>query len=188
MAICKYPIFLLTIFINPDIVAQEITFGQQDASNEAFRMKVKRNDRVLIAEDSAYIYSPAMVEKIRELERRYLLCLTDREIDLQQVKTLLASLGESYSNVNDLLNRSNEVSNAQMEEYQRKIGSIINSLEQDIATLNQLEIKIAGAEEELENIRQEVRKERRRLWWKKTGSIILAAAGGLAIGFLIGSS
>jgi hypothetical protein len=188
MALYKYPILFLTIFITPDIFAQEITFGQQDPSNDAFRMKVKRNDRVLIVEDSAYIYSPAMVEKIRELESRYLLCLADREMDLQQVKTLLASLGESYANVNDLLSRSSDVSKDQMEEYQRKVGSIINSLEQDIATLNQLEIKIDGAQDELENIRQEVRKERRRLWWKKTGSIILAAAGGLAIGFLIGSS
>ncbi len=184
----RYPVIILLLFLAPAVSAQEITFRQLDPANEAFRIKVKKNDRVLIEEDSAYIYSTGMVEKIRELEGRYLVCLADREMDLQQVKTLLASLEESYSNVNDLLNKSDQASRDQMEEYRRKVETIINSLEQDIATLNQLELKIAGAENELENIRKEVRKERRRLWWKKTGSMIIAAAGGLAIGFLIGST
>ena len=181
--------FLLILLLpGPSISAQDQIFRQPDSNNDAFRMKVRKNDKVLIAEDSAYIYSSAMVLKIRDLEKRYMICLSDRENDLQQVKILLASLQDGYSSVNDLLSKSTALSKAQLDQYQKQVIDIIMNLESDITSLHQLDNLVLKAQEELDNIKKEIRKERNRLWWKKTGSIFAALIAGFAAGFLIGAT
>jgi hypothetical protein len=182
-------IFLIVfLFTCSSVAAQDLIFRQPDPASDSYRMKVRKNDKVLVADDSAYIYSTAMVLKIRDLENRYMICLADRENDLQQVKILLASLQDGYSGINDLLTKSSVLNSEQLVLYQKQVEEIIKNLETDISSLHQLDNLVLNAREELDSIKKEVRKEKNRIWWKKTGSIFAALIAGFAAGFLIGAT
>jgi septation ring formation regulator EzrA len=183
----RHLVFVLWAVIQPGF-AQEVVFRRTDPQNDAFRMKAVKNDKVIIQEDSAYIYSTGMVEKIAELQQRYLACLSEREADAQRVEVVLSSLNRNFTDVGELLDRSSAISHDQVETWKKQMDDIIGRLEHDIASLRELEREITEAESHLAQVRKEVKRERSRLWWKKTGSIFAAALAGLAAGFIIGTA
>ena len=168
--------------------AQQKVFRPPHSGEEAFRMKVVRNDTIIIAQDSAYIYSIAMTGKIRELGKLYFSCLTMRDDDLKHITTMLTAIQDSYDNVNSLISRSSNLNNEQLGEFQNQVKSIVGNLNHDIVSLRQVELDLTNAQDELKTIKKEIKKERSRLWWKKTGSIFIAAIAGFAAGFIVASA
>lgn len=181
-------IFLIGILSASFLPAQDRTFRQFDPDRKDFRMKVAKNDRILIEEDSAYVYSMGMVQKIRDLEQHYLECLAGRDSDLVQVKTLLTSLQDSYTSVEELLNKSGTINQESVKNYQILVETIIGNLQKNIGSIQTLQNEIAGARQELEALRRQVKKERNHLIWNKTGSIFVALVAGFLVGFVIGTS
>ena len=187
MARVKFQFIFIFLLLSIDLFAQKKIFHDSGPGQEAFRMKVIKDDTVIIAEDSAFVYSLEMVGKIHDLEQLYLSCLSLRDNDLAMVKSMLATLQESYTDVNDLITRSSNISKEQIGDYQQKIAEIISNLQRDITTLQQLQYDLGNAREELGTIKREIKKERSRLWWKKTGSIFIAVIVGFTAGFIVAS-
>ncbi len=180
--------FLFTgifIILSVSVHAQVKKF--QDNGSGAFRLKVLKNDTVFIAEDSAYVYSSGMVEKINVLEKSYLSCLSLRDDDLDRISRLLSSLKSGYEEIEDLLRKSVSLNNEQLDNFHRRITGILDGLQSDIISLQQVEKDLSDARAELENVKKEIRRERRRLWWKKTGSIFVALLAGFGAGMLVAS-
>jgi hypothetical protein len=184
----KLMVFFIYFFSLSAVYSQQRVFRVPRPDREAFRMKVVRNDTIIIAEDSAYIYSIGMTAKIRELEQLYLSCLTLRNDDLQQIRATLVTLQDSYDNVNELISQSSNLNKEQLGEFQEKIKNIVANLDKDVKSLQQVEYDLTNAQNELDNVKKEIKKERSRLWWKKTGSIFIAAVAGFAAGFIIASA
>ena len=168
--------------------AQHKVFKTPRSGEDAFRMKVVRNDTVIIAQDSAYIYSMAMTGKITELEKLYLSCLSMRDEDLKDISTRLSAIQDSYDNVNNLISRSSNLNSEQLGEFQQQVQHIVGNLNHDIVSLRQVELDLTNAQDELNGLKKEIKKERSRLWWKKTGSIFIAAIAGFAAGFIVASA
>ncbi len=184
----KFLILLLLTLHNSLLPAQVKHFRNGNREYSAFRMKIEKNDTVIMEVDSAYIYSIGMVSKINELGELYLSCLNLRDSDLLQIRSMLVSVQDSYSRVNTLINRSSGISKEQVNNFQQQVGKIISDLQHDITTLQQVEYDLTNARGELDDIKKEIRKERSRLWWQKTGSIFIALIAGFSAGFIIASS
>lgn len=177
--------FLLMSCFSSD--AQIRIFRTSKGDSDAFRVKVVKNDTVVIADDSAYVYSNAMVDKIGNLEELYLSCLTLRDKDLRQIEMMLSNLQRSYMTVTDLIKRSGNLNRQQLDQFNQQIAEVISNLKADIRSLNDLENKLADSRKELDDLKGEVRKLKRRLWWKKTGGIIVAAVAGFGVGVAVAS-
>ncbi len=182
--------FILFLFIFPTFTlpAQVKHFNPAKAEFSAYRMKMNKGDTVIVEDDSAYIYSIGMVNKINELEHLYLSCLNLRDSDLFQIRSMMVSLKDGYSEVNSLINRSSGITKEQVNNIQQQVSNIISNLQEDITSLQQVEYNLTNARSELESVKKEIRKERSLLWWKKTGSVLIALIAGFAAGFIIASS
>ena len=185
----RIKILLYIFFLGAPVFAfgQTKIFRQSGDSDDAFRVKVVKNDTIVISEDSAYVYSIGMVEKISDLEQRYLSSLNLRDNDLKQIGILLKSLNDSYSKVQDLIRQSNNINKDQVRRFQDQISKIISNLGEDVHSLEELENRLQNSRDELLTLKKEIRNLRHRLWWKRTGGIIVAAAAGLAAGIAIAS-
>ena len=181
-------VIIMLIVITPvSVYGQHKIFQAPASGSDAFRMKVVKNGTVVIAEDSAYVYSIDMVGKIGELQQKYLSCLSLRDKDLNQVGLLLVSLSQSYAKVEDLINKTTATNKDQINQYQRQLSIIISDLGKDVNSLKELESRLDNSRKELDDMKSQVRKLRHRIWWKKTGGIIVAAVAGVAVGFAVAS-
>lgn len=167
------------------VFCQDITFHPERDGVE--KKRVFRGEKIIIATDSAWVYSSGLEKKMNELSREYVRCLEARDEDLAGIKSILLSLEEGYSEVDRLLGESEILNEETLQELNRQAGQIMENMKRDIQSLEELKNEIDLAARKLEGIKKEIKKERRRTGWRTAGVVIGSLAAGLFIGILIGA-
>jgi hypothetical protein len=174
--------FTLPAFCN----GQDIIF--HPGEDQVQQVKLSRGNLIRIETDTAYLYSWALEKKIQELKQDYLHCLEDREQDLANLENLLLSLDSGYRKVDRLLEHSSGLNEKMIVDINRQVMRVMENMKKDIQTLEELKEEIARASQKLENIREDIKKERRKKWIKNAGLVVFSTAAGLVIGLLLGSA
>jgi DNA repair ATPase RecN len=181
----KIILILITCTWVIQAIGQEKEFKIPEENNGYFTLKVRKNDKVSIKEDSAYVISSATFKGYQELQNSLRKCLAQQYNMADTVIEKFEDFNETITRVQKMADEWKGISDDILKKTEEDLTRILENLKKDINELKDIQEAIDKARDELDDVGKRLRKERMRLFWAKLGQYLVATGLGIVIGVLM---